>query len=177
MAAAAVPEGYEVRAARPDDLPRLGPIEVAAGQLFRTVGLDDIADDEGFPIEVLDAARADGRLWVVAHRGEAVGYALVLQLDEQVHLEQLSVDPDHGRRGLGAALVEAVARWAAGRGAPDLTLTTFRDVAWNRPYYERQGFTVVPDEAWSSTLRALVAHEATEGLDPATRVVMRRPLV
>ncbi|QXC59878.1 GNAT family N-acetyltransferase [Aquihabitans sp. G128] len=172
-----VPEGYEVRDATVGDLPQLGPIEVAAGELFRTVGMDDVAGDEGFPLADLEAARADGRLWVVACDGRAVGYVLALDLPGQAHLEQLSVDPAHGRRGLGAALVERVATWARERGAADLTLSTFRDVAWNRPYYERLGFAVVPEVELSATLREVRAHEAAIGLDVDARVVMRRPLL
>ncbi|HEX2578342.1 MAG TPA: GNAT family N-acetyltransferase [Aquihabitans sp.] len=175
-AAGALPDGYLVRPAVAADVARLTAIELAAGALFRDVGMDDIAADEGQDPATLEAAAIDGRLWVAEADGEPVGYALVVDLDGEHHLEQLSVDPAHGRRGLGAALVAAADRWAAGLGGRSLTLCTFSDVPWNRPYYERLGFVVVDEAALSPALLAVRAHEAADGLDPATRVVMRRPV-
>lgn len=171
---APLPPGYALRGAHAADLPMLSAVEVAAGALFHQVGMDDIAGDEGPSIEALDSARADGRLWVVDHDGEPVGYVLALVIDGQAHLEQLSVHPDHGRRGLGAALVRAVVEWAEGMGGADLTLSTFRDVAWNGPYYRRLGFEVVAEDDLSPVLRDVRAHEADDGLDIDARVVMRR---
>lgn len=170
------PDGYGTGPARAGDVGRLGAIEVAAGELFRTVGMDDVAGDEGLPVEELEAARADGRLWVARFEDRPVGYALALRLGGQHHLEQLSVHPAHGRRGLGGALVAEVVAWARAGAAPDLTLSTFRDVAWNRPYYERLGFRVIDPSDLSPVLQDVVAHEAQLGLDTSVRVVMRRPM-
>ena len=44
-----------------------------------------------------------------------------------MHLEELDVHPDHGRRGLGSSLVMAVRDWAAATGHEAITLTTFRE--------------------------------------------------
>jgi len=62
-------------------------------------------------------------------------------------------------------------------GFESVTLTTFRDVPWNMPFYERLGFEVVPTPALSPALRAVVDDETRRGLDPIRRVVMRRPCV
>ena len=55
-----------------------------------------------------------------------------------------------------------------------LTLTTFTDVPWNRPYYERLGFTVLDD--LGPELAALVAHEHEAIPGDAERVAMVRPV-
>jgi len=168
-----------VRPAEPGDVGLLAAIEVAAGERFRAVGMDDIADDDPFPEEVLLAAVADGRLWVAELGGAVVGYALgerVGPAGAQHHLEQVSVVPEAGGRGVGAALVEAVADWARAAGAPSLTLATFRDLPWNGPWYQRLGFATVPDAELDEALRAVRAHEAELGLDVAQRVCMRRAL-
>jgi hypothetical protein len=55
-----------------------------------------------------------------------------------------------------------------------VTLTTFRDVAFNAPYYARRGFTHVPADQWTPSHRAIIATQAAMGMDPATRTVMRR---
>ena len=74
--------------------------------------------------------------------------------------------PDHGRQGLGARLVVAACRWAARQGYEGVTLTTFRDVAWNQPFYTRLGFEIIPAEERSLALAAVLAREVERELDP-----------
>lgn len=58
-----------------------------------------------------------------------------------------------------------------------LTLTTFRDVPWNAPYYARRcGFHIVDDATCGSGLQAIREHETAHGLDRWPRVCMRRYL-
>ncbi|MFF4343276.1 hypothetical protein ACFY00_25515 [Kitasatospora sp. NPDC001540] len=59
---------------------------------------------------------------------------------------------------------------------PTLTLSTFRSVPWNVPYYLRIGFREVPPAELTPALRQLPAEEAAFGLDPAGRVCLRRPV-
>ena len=66
--------------------------------------------------------------------GEAAGFASLLGADV---LDLLHVDPRFARRGVGAALIDALARLAAARGAERLT-SDVSDTA--RPLFERQGF-------------------------------------
>jgi GNAT superfamily N-acetyltransferase len=93
--------------------------------------------------------------------------------DDLPHLDELDVDPSHGRRGLGTALVRTVCDWAAASGYSGLTLTTFRGVPWNLPFYARLGFTEVPVDGARPELAAVVSAEAARGLTPETRAVMR----
>jgi GNAT superfamily N-acetyltransferase len=161
-----------VRPARPDDTARLQAIEVAAGALFLGTDFPEVARDE--PPAAARLAAAAAVLVAVDGDDTPLGYAQVELVGGGAHLEQLSVDPAFGRHGIGASLLDAVWAWAGTNGHDSVTLTTFRDVPFNRPYYERRGFAVVPEAAWSPALRALVADEATHGLDPESRVVMLR---
>jgi GNAT superfamily N-acetyltransferase len=165
--------GYSIARARPHDVPQLAAIELAAAELLRGYAPDSIVqettDDDEFR-----AAQTAGRLWVALAGDTPVGFALVELLDNGVlHLEEIDVDPRHGRRGLGTALVRAVCEWASGSGYPEITLTTFRAVPWNMPFYARLGFMVVPSTELSPELAAIVQDEADRGLDPSGRVVMR----
>ncbi|MBX3286297.1 MAG: GNAT family N-acetyltransferase [Actinobacteria bacterium] len=169
-----------VRPAHPGDARYLPEIEVAAGERFREVGLDAVADDDVESVADFAALVAAERIWVVDPPegdgdGVPVGYALVSDVGGHVHLDQLSVHPSHQGRGLGAALVEAVVRWAADRGAPSVTLTTFRDVPWNRPWYERRGFVVDPSASADPDLAHVAAWEAAHDFG-SPRVWMRRTL-
>jgi len=163
-----------IRAPRADELEHLREIERAAGQLFRTVGLDAVAEDAPFTIDELSGYLRDGRAWVLVDDNVIVGYALVDIVDGAAHLEQLSVLPDHGRRGHGGALLTHVREWAAQQGRSTVTLTTFEHVPWNAPYYARHGFRVIGDDEIGPELRQLREEEAEHGLDPALRVCMCR---
>jgi GNAT superfamily N-acetyltransferase len=168
-------DAMPIRAARSDDLDRLRDIERAAGQAFRAIGMDAIADDEPMSVAVLDEYRANGRVWVATDDEDApVAYVVVDVLDGNAHVEQVSVHPDHAGRGLGAQLIDHVAAWAANQRLPAVTLTTFRDVPWNAPYYERCGFVVLDDADIGPELRRRVDEETAHGLDPTIRVCMRR---
>ena len=68
----------------------------------------------------------------------------------------------------------AICAWAADAGYRAVTLTTFRDVPFNGPFYTRLGFEEVPADQLSPSLRTVLDHEAQRGLDPARRVAMRR---
>jgi GNAT superfamily N-acetyltransferase len=123
----------------------------------------------------LKAAQAHRHLWVALAEGVPVGFAHVEILEPTVaHLEEIDVRPEHGRRGLGRRLVMAVCTWAESKGYQAVTLTTFRDVPFNMPFYARLGFEVIPPEELSAALRAVVQDETRRGLDPARRVAMRR---
>jgi len=157
-----------IRAARAEELPLLQDIERAAGECFRGVGMPEIADDEPFPIPVLERFRAAGRAWVAVDDGDRpVAYLGAEPVDGALHVEQVSVHPSHARCGIGRALMLSVAR-----DVP-LTLTTFADVPWNAPYYARLGFRVLPESEWTPGLRAKRVREAAIGLDRWPRVCMR----
>ncbi|WP_234407214.1 GNAT family N-acetyltransferase [Microterricola viridarii] len=181
-----------IRPAQTADLARLAEIEAAAGERFRTLGMSAIADDAPPSPDEYESFRAAGRAWVAVDDGTeivgtavvgtavvgtaVVGYLLARLVDGNAHIEQVSVHPDSARRGIGAALIEAVEEWAHGHGLAALTLTTFADVPWNAPYYARLGFVELAVSEWGLELTALVGAEEAHGLTRWPRVVMHRPL-
>ena len=166
--------GYEIGRATPDEVAQLTQIEQRAGALFDTVPWTASLPAILTPLEDFADAQREGLLWVARLRGDGpVGFALVEWLDEErPHLEELDVLPEHGRRGVGTALVRAVCDWAASQGQ-SLSLTTFKDLPWNRPFYERLGFRVLSDAELTPGLAACVDRETAAGLPRELRVVMR----
>lgn len=174
------PVRAQVRPMTSDDISTAQQIEVAAGVAFIAIGMPEIAADDPFSADELGAYITAGAAWVISaatpEGPRVLGYLVTDVVDGLVHIEQVSVHPDGARRGLGRDLIEHVAAQARARGIGALTLTTFRDVAWNAPYYERCGFRVLSEEELGPELRAVRDHEASLGLDPALRVCMRRDL-
>ena len=172
---------YLIRLAEPDDLPPLPSIELRAVQQFRThqteTGLTEAVLNNVTELDELEDAQRRGQLWVaVSPHGELVGFAQMAVLDGMAHLDEIDVVPEHGGRGVGSRLVETVCRWAAEAGYRKVTLSTFRDVPWNRPFYERRGFRVVESSTLPPEHQALLALERQRGLRTDLRVVMQRAL-
>ena len=136
-----------------------------------------VADHPPTPLDELEHYARSGHSWVAADdSGAIVGYLVVDLVDDNAHIEQLSVERGRQGEGFGKALVTQVEIWSVAEGLRAVTLTTFSDVEWNRPLYEHLGFTVVPDEELSPGLLAIRDHERERGLEPPPRVCMRKAL-
>ncbi len=166
-----------IRLARLDDLDSLPDIERAANALFAAYGLAEQLSNVLTPIELLRAGVHADRLWVAVDEVDRpIGFALASVVGDDAHLDELDVHPAHGRRGLGALLVEAVCEWARAMGHHAITLTTLRHIPWNAPWYERLGFRVLEENELSAALRELLQEEIRRGLPADQRVAMRREL-
>ena len=168
---------HRIVPARPSDLRLLPLIELAAASMLAghapsSVLLETTSQEE------LTAAQERGHLWVALYHDLPVGFAHVVVHEPAVaHLEEVDVHPEHGRRGLGRRLVLAVCQWAATNRYSWVTLTTFREVPWNMPFYARLGFEEIPPEELTPALLSVIDSETRRGLDPSRRVAMRRPCV
>jgi GNAT superfamily N-acetyltransferase len=152
-------------------------IERAAGETFRTLGMDLVADDDPGTVDELAPYAADGRAFVSADADDQpLGYLLLDLVDGAAHIEQVSVHPFHARRGLGRALIEHAASWAVAHSLHELTLTTYVAVPWNGPYYERLGFRYLGADEETPGQRALRERERAAGLDAWPRACMSRSL-
>ncbi len=159
-------------------MPGIQAVEVAAAERFRAIDDPRIArcaDAPPYSRTGLERASIEQRSWVaVDDGGSIIGFAVAWVVGGEGHLDELAVTSAHGRRGVGRALVDEVVAWTVAKRLPSITLTTFGDVPWNGPYYEKLGFHVV--SPLSPALQALIDEQATWGLDPTLRVVMRRAL-
>jgi len=167
-----LPPEYVITHAAPKDLAALANIELRAATRFHGWEVPPHVFAEATPLAILESALARGHLWVaLAPTGECVGSARVERSGERLHLEQLDVLPEHGGRGLGRALVGAIERWASENGVVELTLTTYRDVPWNAPFYTRLGFTIIETAELDADLAARRSRDrAGHGLDAPRRL-------
>ncbi|SLM91665.1 GNAT family N-acetyltransferase [Brachybacterium nesterenkovii] len=166
---------FRVRPAASGDIEAIRRIEVAAGEMFRGIGMDEIADDDP-PTrgEIARAIESRGAWAAVDAADRPVGYLVASRLQGSLHVDQVTVHPDAARRGIGRRLISAADACAEAEGTGALTLTTFARVPWNAPYYRRLGFSEMGADGLPEDLAAVVAHEASLGLARWPRVVMRR---
>jgi GNAT superfamily N-acetyltransferase len=158
----------EIRQATASDLVSLPQLEARSDTLFASIGIGPLPAPGS--VEALSEA-----LVVLVSGVPPEGFARIDQLAGGAHLEQLSVDKDHMGKGIGRALLRAACTWACEAGYGDITLATYRDVPWNGPFYQSEGFVEAgPVDDWY----------AVHGLEPeepvlsrfGVRVLMRRCL-
>ncbi|WP_414470882.1 GNAT family N-acetyltransferase [Microvirga sp. M2] len=167
-----------IRRARESDLPKLGPVERSAASVFRNVGLDWLADGETMDLAALADLCRNATLWIAAERtartqrDEPVGFLAAHEMDGCFYIAEVSVAPSHQRQGLGARLIGAAVAHAKRSGFSTVTLTTYRDLGWNGPFYARLGFAEIEPGETGAGHAAKLRAEAEAGHDPARRCLM-----
>jgi GNAT superfamily N-acetyltransferase len=166
-----------IRPARRADLTAVFQVEMSTGPMFAAFGMSSAALDGPPDLnERRDQIDAE-RVWAaVDDEDRPVGFLALEVVDGDAHIAEVAVEPAHGRRGIGRELIEHVAEWACAAGFTEMSLTTYAEVPWNAPYYERCGFRVMDESAWTPGLRAIREAEIAAGLDEWPRVCMNRPL-
>jgi GNAT superfamily N-acetyltransferase len=164
-----------IRLAGHTDAASLPDVERSAGESFRTLpDLAWIADDDVGSADVYPARIAEGTLWIAEVLAEIAGFLSAQRFDNELHIWELAVAQPFQRRGLGRLLLDAAQRHARHNELDALTLTTFRQVAWNALFYARYGFRLLDDVGTGPRLTGLLRREAAHGLPD--RCAMRLPL-
>lgn len=160
---------------RPGDVTALPAIERAAGERFRDYPeLAWLAEGDVISAEQhLDYAER-GLSWLALANDQPVGFILAELHVSSLFIVELSVHLDWQGKGIGRRLIACVADQARKRGLASLTLTTFRDVPWNAPFYARLGFEMIT--TLTPELREKREEETAHGLAYDARCAMRLPL-
>lgn len=162
-----------IRLARDNDIAALRSIERSAGAAFRRIAdLAWLADGEVQSAERHRTLITQGTNWVATDAYDRpLGFLSAEVIVSELHILELSVALERQGRGIGKALVLAAIGAARARGLAAVTLTTFRDVPWNAPFYRRLGFEVL--DAPCPRLAAILREEAEHGLAADRRCAMR----
>lgn len=164
---------FSIRLARPADAEHLPEIERAAGVLFADdpdcadFDLDDVWTEEEHRRLI-----ARGHCLVAECDNRLVGFLASQPFGRELHIWEMDVHPDQQGRGIGSVLVRACLIDAGNAGFRAVTLTTFRDLPWNGPFYQRIGFVEVEDLAAHPRLAGEIAQEVDAGLPATRRIAM-----
>lgn len=185
MAAAAAPRyqvpqpppDFTIRKARNDDIPLLGQVERSAAELFRTVNLDFLTNGPTVNKSHLSAMMSSNHLWVaVDKRDQPIGFVGGEELDGNFHIAEISVAQDAQGKGVGKALMAELVRQTKEEGQTAITLTTYRDIPWNGPWYRKLGFSEVSLGDMGDEYAKILDSEAQHGHDMDSRCIMRKVL-
>ena len=167
-----LPVTIDIRSATMADTLSFPEIERSSGESFRTLpDLAWIADDDVMSAEAHQRYLATGIVLGAFDEERCVGFISAERCDDGVfHVWQMAVALSYQRQGIGAQLMRRLQELA---GEQPLTLTTFREVVWNAPFYAALGFEVIAEEALSARLREVLADEGAHGIPVERRVAMR----
>ncbi len=170
-----LPEDYAIRAYMPHDAIPLAAVEVRASGLFAEFGFPTLVPDPPTAPEAFHSFASAYETFVAEHalQGPA-GYAVLHPLGNFLHLRELAVHPDHGRRGIGAALLHMAVAKAMEDGRAGVSLSTFRDLPFNERFYAAHGFVECPLEEAPHPLARQFYSEVPPGIAPEVRLLMLR---
>lgn len=174
---ATVSPTYILRPATSDDAPAIRVIEERSVQKFGTIPeLAHLAQPGTFTpnsISGLNTWLSRGKVFLAldssASESKAVGVIAALPKDDTMYIAEISVLEEHNRKGVGGMLLNAVFDWARERVAQTgdkvarVSLTCYKDVPWNGPWYRRKGFVEVDAESLG------IEHEEKMELDRTVR--------
>ncbi|GBQ72180.1 glutathione S-transferase [Ameyamaea chiangmaiensis NBRC 103196] len=170
---------FVIRGARVEDAAMLPDVERSAANAFRGVvdpaigDLSWIADDTVMSADDHRLAIIGGQTWVAVDEHDRPHAFLSASLhDTYLHIHEISVATRFQRRGVGRALLTRAATAAAEQGLKALTLTTFRTVPFNAPYYARLGFVEIPRPECPPWLDEILNEEVARGLPSTSRCAM-----
>ena len=172
------PSNVTVRPAREDEVETLRQIERSAAQAFRLIeafswlAVGDVQSAERHR----ELIELDTNWAAVGDEDHPVGFLSAEIFGRELHIWEISVDHLHQGLGIGRKLIRHAIDAAEARGLEAVTLTTFRTIPWNCPYYERLGFRTLDEAELSPRLADVLGLEAEHGLARDTRCAMRAPL-
>jgi GNAT superfamily N-acetyltransferase len=131
-----------IRDAVPGDLPVLRDV-------FRRSSLSNDGDRPNLlahpeVLELPDRAVREGRTRAAVADGAIVGFASWLGAGDAIEIEDLFVEPERMRQGIGRALVRDLIAIARGRGIGRVEVTANQHAL---PFYEKAGFVVCREDA------------------------------
>lgn len=168
---------FFIRLAQDDDAECIRKIELEAAKKFKGLGLIDHLLEQSFCQEKLKELITQEQVWVVSSPTLPVGFIIMSILGQEAYLEEISVLPQYGGQGLGTKMIDTVCQWSKSKRLNSVLLSTFRNVRWNAPFYEKLGFKILCSQEWSQEMHKIQSAEKLYGYPVDERVFMRLNLI
>jgi GNAT superfamily N-acetyltransferase len=141
---------YTLTRATEEDLSTLSAIELDAVSVFSRIPELAGFSRNQVPAKQLESWISNGRIYIANDSGRPVGFVAAVPMDTTFYIAEICTIPDYQGQGVGGILIEAVFAWARETAVPGqktrVSLTTYREVPWNGPWYLKRGFKEVDAE-------------------------------
>lgn len=167
-----------VRSAIADDLSHIMLIERRAAAAFADIGYPDIATGAEMPITLFETGLRDNLLWIATDEEEdqPIGYAVAALIDGIFYLEDISVDPDHQRKGVADMLMAEIITHARFLHCPAVVLSTLDAAPWSKALYRKHGFLAADMARLPAPVSERFEAETALGLPAEGRIIMAKRL-
>lgn len=168
-------QAFAVRRTRIADAPLLPAIERSAGEAFRQIpSLAWLADGDDHPVATHLAHIRSGTSWIALDSMDApIGFLIGDRSDDRFFIVEFSVKIDRQRSGTGSSLLSFVIDQVRQENVTSIMMTTFRDVAWNAPFYRRFGFREIDWNELAQRFPEAQQRETAVGLPREMRCAMQ----
>lgn len=167
---------FVIRAPQKSELPKLLEIEDEAATIFDTWAVQNGKPvyEKNWPFSALPGYFENDRALIALDDREIAGFVFYKELvDKEVYILEVGVRPAYQGKKLGVELIKA-AILACG-SCKSASLTTYKHIPWNAPYYQRYlGFEIVEESKMSEYLRSKIDEERKILPEPDMRVAMRK---
>jgi len=163
-----------IRPTRIEDIDLLLAIEDSAGESFRDIpDLAWVADDDAMSTEMHLQYVLQGTSWVAEVDDQLIGFVCAESADSNLHICELAVRREWQHQGIGRRLMKATIEHARGNQFQAVTLTTFKEIPWNEPFYRSLGFEIIDQEKLNARLEQILHAEIQHGFPSSLRCAMR----
>jgi GNAT superfamily N-acetyltransferase len=163
-----------IRLTKVKDVRLLPDIERSAGESFRVLpDLAWIADDDIMPAETHLKYVTKGTSWVAEADDHIVGFLCAEFVEIDLHIWLLAVRQEWQGNGIGRRLMKTAIEHAHFNKLRSVTLTTFREVPWNEPFYRSLGFGIIDTAKMEPRLEKILQDEIQNGIPGVLRCAMR----
>jgi GNAT superfamily N-acetyltransferase len=128
---------------------------MSAASAFEGQDVPDSLFSDFAPPEAYRPHLLAGTLWVVDEEDRPIAFLAARAYGKRLHIDELDVVRRHQGQGLGRQLLNCAIEHARIHNFACLSLTTFRAIPWNAPFYARLGF-----EEWDPQDAPVLIHNA-----------------
>jgi len=155
-----------IRPARASDLPFLGAIEDSGAETFAAFGQPLADGSPPAPADQWADALGAGLLWIADDADEGpIGFLAGERVETGLYIAEVDVLRARQKQGHGRRLMQAALDWAKSQGVVSVTLTTFRTIPFNGPFYASLGFRELGDAEMPAHLADTLAKERAAGFE------------
>jgi GNAT superfamily N-acetyltransferase len=155
----------------------ISALEDSAGKAFIEIGMAWVDAMPAATSEDLEEPIKKGNILVAKQASSLIGFIHMGEMDENGHIFEVSVGLEAQGTGIGRKLLAAGEKWATTKGFSAITLTTFKNVRFNAPWYQKCGFDIITPDRYDNPVLYITLKNEQEGiLGRSERVAMIKNL-
>ncbi|UTW55276.1 GNAT family N-acetyltransferase [Kordiimonas sp. SCSIO 12610] len=166
----------KIRLAIYDDIPRIIEIEQHGGRKFSDIGMEWVTERPSSNSRDITEGINAKSIFVAVNDHTLAGFIHLGMVDNHGHIFEVSVDYELQGKGVGKLLMNSAEEWAKHHNFNAISLTTFKHVAFNGPWYQSLGYIETDPDDKLPELKAIIDSERTSDLNKSERIAMIKSL-